>query len=137
MQAIYVCTHGKTAIEMIKSAEMICGEQKNVRGTFFEVGESLEDLLFRVQKDLKEMDIEEGILFLTDIKGGTPYNTIVQILSQYKNVELLAGVNIPILVDIFIRRMTTKKIKIDQCFLTNARDSISKFELIKTEEEDF
>ena len=136
MQAIYVCTHGKTALEMVKSAEMICGKQKNVGSTFFEVGESIEDLTTRIKVDLNKLDLTDGILFLTDIKGGTPFNTIASFLQTYADAYLLAGVNIPILIELFIKR-TTEKIVFDENFLEDMKNSISKFEIIDANEEEF
>lgn len=137
VQAIYVCTHGKAALEMVSSAEMICGLQENIGSTFFEIGESPEDLTRRIKNDLEKLCTDEGILFLTDIKGGTPFNVIAQMLKQYSEVHLLSGVNIPILVDIFIKRNMGEKINFDEEFLNTLRESIDKFELIPLEEEEF
>ncbi|MBC2348450.1 PTS sugar transporter subunit IIA [Listeria welshimeri] len=110
MKAIFVCTHGNAAKELIQSAEMICGKQENTSFVPFEVNESAENLQGKIVAELAKLDVTEGVLFLTDLKGGTPFNVLVRLLENFTEVELLAGVNIPLLLEAFLsREMLTLK----------------------------
>ncbi|EMG28779.1 PTS system mannose-specific transporter subunits IIA [Listeria fleischmannii 1991] len=108
MTAILVCTHGHAAKELIRSAEMICGVQKNTSFVSFEEGMTVESLQHKIVKEVQTLNLEKGILFLTDLKGGTPFNVLVVLLENYKQSELVAGVNIPLLLEAFIQRDSQK-----------------------------
>ena len=41
MVGVIICTHGNSAPELLKSAEMICGKQENCHTVSFTEGESL------------------------------------------------------------------------------------------------
>ncbi|WP_088810641.1 MULTISPECIES: PTS sugar transporter subunit IIA [Listeria] len=104
MTAIFVCTHGNAAEELIRSAEMICGTQKNTSFVPFEVGETPENLQSKIMQEISNLNVEEGVLFLTDLKGGTPFNVLVTLLLNFSQTELVTGVNIPLLLEAFINR---------------------------------
>ncbi|MBC1521946.1 PTS sugar transporter subunit IIA [Listeria aquatica] len=104
MKAVFVCMHGNAARELIQSAEMICGEQENVGYTFFDVGETPEDLAIKMEHEVAKLNVDEGILFLTDLKGGTPFNVLVRNLDKFMQAELLTGANIPMLLEALISR---------------------------------
>ncbi|MGJ6896342.1 PTS sugar transporter subunit IIA [Listeria monocytogenes] len=106
MKAIFVCTHGNAAKELIQSAEMICGKKENTSFVPFEVNESAENLQAKIASEVAKLDLTEGILFLTDLKGGTPFNVLVRLLRNFDAVELVAGVNIPLLLEAFLSRET-------------------------------
>jgi mannose/fructose/sorbose-specific phosphotransferase system IIA component len=98
MTAILVCTHGNSAQELVKSAEMICGQQSNWETVSFEVGMDPDQLEKRIQAAIAKLDVADGLLCLTDLKGGTPFNVLVR-MSEFQDMEILTGVNIPILLE--------------------------------------
>ncbi|EDU4587779.1 PTS mannose transporter subunit IIA, partial [Salmonella enterica subsp. houtenae] len=50
------------------------------------------------------VDSGDGVLFLTDIPGGSPCNRALNILMSGRNVELLAGVNLPMIANAAFER---------------------------------
>lgn len=50
-----------------------------------------------VSEKIRELDDGGGVLVLTDILGGSPFNVSVSNLNQ-KNVEMITGVNLPMLI---------------------------------------
>lgn len=104
MIGIVVCTHGAAGRGLVQSAEMICGKQDNVSIVSYEMGDTIEDLRNLIICDLKELNQVDGILILTDIKGGTPFNVIVGIIRDAPQYRLLTGVNVPMLLEVFINR---------------------------------
>lgn len=104
MIAVLVCTHGQSAKELINSSEMICGSQENVKYVSFEIIESPDKLRFKIIEEINSLDLSEGLLFLTDLRGGTPYNVISLIINKDVNAEMLSGVNIPMLIETFLSR---------------------------------
>lgn len=102
--AIMLCTHGATAGPLLKTAEMILGEQSNVAWMDFVPGENAEILIEKYQVKLAELDTSQGVLFLVDTWGGSPFNAASRIVTDKENHEVIAGVNIPMLVETFMAR---------------------------------
>ena len=107
MVGVIICTHGNSAPELLKSAEMICGKQENCQTVSFTEGESLEQLKSEISEKISKL---KGTVFcLTDLKGGTPFNTLVSLLKSNPEMEIITGVNIPMLLELFINRSQLKK----------------------------
>lgn len=64
--AIMIGTHGAAAEQLLKTAEMLLGEQSNVGFIDFVPGENAETLIEKYSQKLAQMDISEGVLFLVD-----------------------------------------------------------------------
>ena len=102
MVGVIICTHGNSAPELLKSAEMICGKQENCHTVSFTEGESLEQLKAEISGKIS--DLKGTVFCLTDLKGGTPFNTLVSLLKSNPEIEIITGVNIPMLLELFINR---------------------------------
>ncbi|QTF08269.1 PTS mannose transporter subunit IIAB [Brenneria izadpanahii] len=102
--AIMLCTHGTTAGPLLKTAEMILGEQQNVAWIDFIPGENAETLMEKYQEKLSQLDTSLGVLFLVDTWGGSPFNAASRMVTDKENYEVIAGVNIPLLVETFMAR---------------------------------
>ena len=79
MFGIIVGTHGRFAEELVKSCEMICGEQKNVRAVTLVPGEGPDDVVAKYEAAIGELDCGGGVLFLNDLFGGSPYLSLIHI----------------------------------------------------------
>ncbi|MFC3395703.1 PTS mannose transporter subunit IIAB [Brenneria rubrifaciens] len=102
--AIMLCTHGATAGPLLKTAEMILGEQSNVAWIDFVPGENAETLIEKYQDKLSQLDTSNGVLFLVDTWGGSPFNAASRLVTDKENHEVIAGVNIPMLAETFMAR---------------------------------
>ncbi|GAB7198952.1 hypothetical protein OS12_03940 [Dickeya oryzae] len=102
--AIILCTHGATAGPLLNTAEMILGEQSNVGWIDFVPGENAEILMEKYQAKLAELDTSQGVLFLVDTWGGSPFNAASRLVNDKKNHEVITGVNIPMLAETFMAR---------------------------------
>ncbi|AIN47371.1 PTS mannose transporter subunit IIAB [Candidatus Palibaumannia cicadellinicola] len=104
--AIIIGTHGSAAEELLKTAEMILGEQKNVAWIDFYPGENTDTLIEKYSARLENMDTTTGVLFLVDTWGGSPFNAASKIVmnSKQDHYEVVSGVNIPMLTEIFMAR---------------------------------
>ncbi|MBX4181182.1 PTS mannose transporter subunit IIAB [Sodalis sp. CWE] len=102
--AIVVSTHGSVATQLLKTTEMILGVQNNFSCVDFFSEENTEILAKKYFAELENLDTKEGVLFLVDIWGGTPFNAASQVIFNKKNYGIITGVNIPMLIEIFITR---------------------------------
>lgn len=102
--AIVIGTHGWAAEQLLKTAEMLLGEQQNVGWIDFVPGENAETLIEKYHARLAELDTSKGVLFLVDTWGGSPFNAASRIVVDKAQHEVIAGVNIPMLVETLMAR---------------------------------
>ncbi|MEM0704509.1 PTS mannose transporter subunit IIAB [Enterobacter cloacae] len=102
--AIVIGTHGWAAEQLLKTAEMLLGEQENVGWIDFVPGENAETLIEKYTAQLEKLDTSKGVLFLVDTWGGSPFNAASRIVVDKEHYEVVAGVNIPMLVETLMAR---------------------------------
>lgn len=102
--AIVIGTHGWAAEQLLKTAEMLLGEQENVGWIDFVPGENAETLIEKYSAQLSKLDTHQGVLFLVDTWGGSPFNAASRIVVDKEHYEVVAGVNIPMLVETLMAR---------------------------------
>ncbi|MBW7983179.1 PTS mannose transporter subunit IIAB [Enterobacillus tribolii] len=102
--AIIIGTHGAAAEQLLKTAEMLLGEQSNVAYIDFVPGENAETLIEKYNERLTHLDTSEGVIFLVDTWGGSPFNAASRIVLDKEHYEVITGVNVPMLVETFMAR---------------------------------
>ncbi|QSQ08079.1 PTS system fructose-specific EIIA component [Koleobacter methoxysyntrophicus] len=103
MIGILLVTHGKFGNELIKSAELIVGRQKNTLALGLEHGDDVEELRRKVKEAIKDLEQGHGVLVLTDLFGGSPSNVSTANMKEMK-FQCLTGVNLPMLLEAFSSR---------------------------------
>ncbi|GHA53053.1 PTS galactosamine/N-acetylgalactosamine transporter subunit IIA [Photobacterium aphoticum] len=104
MIGIVVSGHINFATGMGSAVKAIAGEQDQMAFIDFVETMSTEELEVALREAAKQVDDGEGVLFLTDIPGGSPCNRAMSILMDTDNVELLAGVNLPMIANAAFER---------------------------------
>ncbi|WGL94113.1 PTS mannose transporter subunit IIAB [Arsenophonus nasoniae] len=104
--AIIISTHGVAAKQLLMTAEMLIGEQQNVAYIDFVPGENADTLIEKYNQKLNELDVSQGVLFLVDMWGGSPFNAASRIIeSKDKDkYDIVTGVNVPMLVATLLSR---------------------------------
>ncbi len=99
MISVIIGTHGRFSEEILKSAEMIFGVQENVGIVTFKPGEGLDNLLEKYDELISELDCTDGVLFMVDLFGGSPFNAASIIAMKNDNMEIVTGVNLPMILE--------------------------------------
>lgn len=102
--AIVIGTHGWAAEQLLKTTEMLLGKQENVGWIDFVPGENVETLIEKYHAQLEKLDTTQGVLFFVDMWGGSPFNAANCIVANKEHYEVIAGVNIPMLVETLMAR---------------------------------
>jgi PTS system mannose-specific IIA component len=124
MIKIILVSHGNLGEELLRSAEMIVGNQTEVSTYSLEPDESLDTFTEKVTNDIQsDIDAGKEILVLVDLFGGTPSNAIAP-LTRYGKASCLAGVNLPMLIEALLIRENTSVAKITSELLKAGKDSI-------------
>lgn len=100
MIAAIIGTHGMFSEEILKSAEMIFGAQENVGSITFKPGEGIDDLVTRYNELINKLDCSDGVLFMVDLFGGSPFNAASILAMKNDNMEIVAGVNLPMILEV-------------------------------------
>ena len=98
MIGIVVVTHSELGDALIDAAEFITGgPPESVVSVSIDLNENADKLRKKIAKAIKSVTQKEGVLILTDMFGGTPSNLSYSFLEEGR-VEVLSGVNLPILI---------------------------------------
>ena len=96
--AIIIATHGVAAEQLLKTTEMLIGEQDNVAYIDFVPGENAETIMAKYQEKLATtLSGCDEVLFLVDTWGGSPFNAASRVADGKSNMEVVTGVNVPML----------------------------------------
>ena len=105
MIGMVLVTHGRLADELIAALEHVVGPQKNVLSVCIGPDDDMEQRRSDIMKSAVDVDDGNGVVLLTDMFGGTPSNLAISIIDT-ANVEVIAGVNLPMLVKLASARET-------------------------------
>jgi len=97
MIGIVLVTHGNLAREFIAALEHVVGPQQCVAAVCIGADDDMEKRRAEILESAKACDTGDGVIVLTDMFGGTPSNLAISIMEQ-AHIEVLAGVNLPMLV---------------------------------------
>ncbi|MBO6813817.1 MAG: PTS sugar transporter subunit IIA [Rhizobiaceae bacterium] len=97
MIGIVLVTHGNLAGEFRKALEHVVGPQDNLETISIEADDDMEIRRADVAKAVRTVDTGAGVIILTDLFGGTPSNMAISMM-QDDNIEVIAGINLPMLV---------------------------------------
>ena len=128
MIGLLVTGHANFGSGMTSSVNLIAGEQEAYQYVDFLPTYSTEDLA----GELKDC---EGIIIFTDLMGGTPFNTAAQLGRDKENVRILAGTNLPMLVEVVMSRKFMDDLDgLVDSLLQTGKEQVAKFEIKKAEQ---
>ena len=97
MIGVVIVTHCRLAEELIAAARLVVGEElKQFQPVSIGPTEGTEDIRGKIIGAIRKVDEGQGVLILTDMYGGTPSNISLSFL-QEKKIEVITGVNLPML----------------------------------------
>ena len=97
MIGLVLVTHGRLAEELRAAMEHVVGAQRNVCTVCIGPDDDMESRRAEVHRRIEEVDTGDGVVLLTDMFGGTPSNLAISQMDR-RNVEVIGGVNLPMLV---------------------------------------
>ena len=97
MIGLILVSHGRLADEMRSAMEHVVGAQRNCATVCIGPEDDMEGRRAEILCRIEEVDTGDGVVLLTDMFGGTPSNLAISQMDR-KGVEVLAGMNLPMLV---------------------------------------
>jgi len=97
MIGIVLVTHGRLAVEFRSALEHVVGPQTQIETVTIGPDDDVERRRNEILEAVKRVDVGDGVAILTDMFGGTPSNLSISVMNR-PMVEVLAGINLPMLV---------------------------------------
>jgi PTS system mannose-specific IIA component len=107
MIGLVLVTHGRLAVEFIAALEHVVGPQQKVTAVCIGAEDDMEQRRRDILDSVARVEEGDGVVLLTDMFGGTPSNLAISVLDR-ANGEVIAGVNLPMLIKLASVRSTSK-----------------------------
>ena len=125
MIGLIVTGHANFGSGMTSSVNLIAGEQ---------------ELTEEIAKAMDELKDCEGIIIFTDLMGGSPFNVAASLGHGKENVRIVAGTNLPMLVEIVMSRKFMDDLDgLVESVLETGKEQVTKYEfkqVVQEESED-
>lgn len=103
MIGIVIITHGTLADAFLSAAQQVTGEQHQVETISLMPEDDMEQRRTELVQAMNRVNTGQGVIILTDMFGGISSNLAMSMLSM-PMVEVIAGVNLPMLIKLFSKR---------------------------------
>lgn len=105
MIGVVLVTHGDLATSFKNAVEHVVGVQKAFETICIDADDDMDARRSDIITAVKAADQGRGVVIVTDMFGGTPCNLAISIL-DIGSVEVLAGMNLPMLIKLARTRET-------------------------------
>jgi PTS system mannose-specific IIA component len=107
MIGLILVTHGRLAEEFVSAMEHVVGPQPDMATICIGPNDDMEKRRREIAEAIRTVDTGAGAIILTDLFGGTPSNLAISLLDAGR-VEVIAGINLPMLIRLDGARKTMK-----------------------------
>jgi len=104
---VVVVGHGRFAAEMVETLGSVVGDVEGVEGVACKPTEDAEAIRQRIAAAIARVERGAGVIVLTDMLGDTASNVSLEIARERDGVEVVAGVNMPMLLKLSTSRCGT------------------------------
>lgn len=124
MIGLVLVTHGRLADELRLAMEHVVGPQRNVATICIGPDDDMEGRRAEIRQSIAQVDSGDGVVLLTDMFGGTPSNLAISMMSR-EGVEVISGVNLPMLVKLAKVRSSQTLVECVDCAQAAGRKYIA------------
>lgn len=133
MKYLILVSHGDFAIGLKKTLAMFVEEKSNQVMAFgLKVGASVETFAEDFRNQIKDLTVNDDIILLADIVGGSPLTTALEVLSDRNllgQVTVLGGMNLPMAVTSLLMKDELEGATFVETVLFEARNGLQEFQL--------
>lgn len=97
MIGLVIVTHGNLAREFVAALEHVVGPQTQIEAISIAPSDDMAERRNSILAAVSKVESGDGSIILTDMFGGTPSNLAISVMES-GSVEVIAGVNLPMLV---------------------------------------
>lgn len=135
---IILLSHGPFAVSLVQTASMLFGDAENIAAYSLDAGDDIDQYRESFVKTYNEFP--KGTIIMVDLFGGTPCNQVMRYIQETQiSVEIVAGMNLPMLVNAIIARSSMKGKEFSLDCVSNGQTGIMRVDVegfLSDEEED-
>ena len=110
MIGLVLVTHGRLAEEFVTAMVHVVGPQERVATIAIGPEDDMETRRADIAAAIAAVDVGRGVIVLTDLLGGTPSNLAISLMERGR-VEVIAGMNLPMLIRLGSARKSMKVVE--------------------------
>jgi mannose PTS system EIIA component len=107
MIGLVLVTHGRLAEEFVVAMEHVVGKQERIAPICIGPDDDMESRRADIAAAIQSVDSGRGVIVLSDLFGGTPSNLAISLMEAGR-IEVIAGINLPMLIRLGSARKTMK-----------------------------
>jgi PTS system mannose-specific IIA component len=107
MIGLVLVTHGRLAEEFVVAMEHVVGKQERIEPISIGPDDDMEARRADIAAAIARVDEGRGVIVLSDLFGGTPSNLAISLMEAGR-IEVIAGINLPMLIRLGSARKTMK-----------------------------
>lgn len=107
MIGLVLVTHGRLAEEFVVAMEHVVGKQERIESICIGPDDDMESRRADIAAAIRNVDSGRGVIVLSDLFGGTPSNLAISLMEAGR-IEVIAGINLPMLIRLGSARKTMK-----------------------------
>ncbi|MGB7419199.1 MAG: PTS sugar transporter subunit IIA [Erythrobacter sp.] len=124
MIGLILVTHGLLADQFVEAMEHVVGPQERIATVCIGPQDDMEQRRAEIGLAIRDVDTGKGVIILTDLFGGTPSNLAISLLDAGR-VEVIAGINLPMLIRLAGARKTMDVVAAVEAAQTAGRNYIT------------
>lgn len=110
MIGLVLVTHGRLATEFVTAMEHVVGPQTAIEAICIGPEDDMEARRADIAAAIARVESGSGVIVLTDLFGGTPSNLAISLM-EVGRVEVIAGINLPMLIRLESARRRMKVVE--------------------------
>jgi PTS system mannose-specific IIA component len=110
MIGLVLVTHGRLAHEFVTAMVHVVGPQERIAAIAIGPDDDMEERRADIAAAINTVDAGAGVIVLTDLFGGTPSNLAISLMRR-GHVEVIAGMNLPMLIRLGSARKAMKVVE--------------------------
>ena len=124
MIGLILVTHGRLADQFVEAMEHVVGQQTGIATVCIGPNDDMEQRRADIAEAITAVDAGSGVIVLTDLFGVTPSNLAISLLDAGR-VEVIAGINLPMLIRLAGARKSMGVIEAVEAAQTAGRNYIT------------
>ena len=126
---VILVTHCDYGAGLLRAAEIILGPLADCSSIQVDAGFDVTETVSRLKEAVRLLDKGNGVIILTDMFGGTPTNLSLSLLGSGA-IEVVTGVNLPMLLKAFELRHTELPELADKAMEAGGKGIVSASQLL-------
>ena len=124
--AVLLVGHGPLASGLRGAIEMIAGRQERLEVVQLRPEDDVEGVAKRLESALQKLGVDEDgeAVIFADLFGAAPANAAASLLRHRPNIEIVAGMNLPMLLESLLGREGVSARELAQSAVAAGRESV-------------